>query len=128
MQLTNNFWLKEFNCNDGVEVPSTLIPTVQKLSNQLQVLRDYIGKPIYITSAYRHRTYNRMIGSNDRSQHVKAKAADIKVKGMSPEDVHVIIEMLIDRGDMLQGGLGLYDTFIHYDIRKTKARWDYRGR
>jgi hypothetical protein len=22
--------------------------------------------------------------------------------------------------------LGLYDTFVHYDIRGTKARWDYR--
>ena len=29
-------------------------------------------------------------------------------------------------GFMLQGGLGVYNTFVHYDIRKTKARWDYR--
>jgi hypothetical protein len=25
---------------------------------------------------------------------------------------------------MLQGGLGLYDSFVHYDIRGTKARWN----
>jgi hypothetical protein len=42
---------------------------------------------------------------------------------MKPVEVFAIIEDLIDRGDMLQGGLGLYNTFVHYDIRKTKARW-----
>jgi len=26
---------------------------------------------------------------------------------------------------MKEGGLGLYNTFVHYDIRGTKARWDY---
>ena len=34
----------------------------------------------------------------------------------------MIIEELIDMGHMLQGGLGLYDTFVHYDIRRTKVK------
>jgi len=24
---------------------------------------------------------------------------------------------------MLQGGVGLYPTFVHYDVRLKKARW-----
>ena len=53
------------------------------------------------------------------------RAADIVVKGMSPLAVHTTIELLIEKGDMLQGGLGLYEIrFVHYDIRGTKARWD----
>ncbi len=41
-------------------------------------------------------------------------------------DDFVLIEDLIDMGHMLQGGLGLYEEkgFVHYDIRKTKARWN----
>jgi uncharacterized protein YcbK (DUF882 family) len=53
------------------------------------------------------------------------RAADIVIKGMTPIEVSKIIEELISKGDMLQGGLGIYSSFVHYDIRVTKARWDY---
>ena len=36
-----------------------------------------------------------------------------------------LIESLINEGELLQGGLGKYNNFTHYDIRKNKARWDY---
>tara|TARA_R110000765_G_scaffold95664_1_gene180084 strand:+ start:989 stop:1156 length:168 start_codon:yes stop_codon:yes gene_type:complete len=52
------------------------------------------------------------------------RAADIVVKGMTPLAVHTTIELLIKKGDMLQGGLGLYKGFVHYDIRGTKSRWN----
>ena len=39
---------------------------------------------------------------------------------MTPLEVYNAIEKLIDDGDMLQGGLGLYDSFVHYDIRGTR--------
>ena len=52
------------------------------------------------------------------------RAADIAIKGMTPLEVSEIIEKLIAEGNMLQGGLGIYETFCHYDIRGTKARWN----
>ena len=48
----------------------------------------------------------------------------MQVKGMSPKDVYASIERLIELGEMKEGGLGLYNTFVHYDIRGTKARWN----
>ena len=53
------------------------------------------------------------------------KAADIRVKGMSPGEVATVIERLIDEGMMEQGGIGVYDEdgFTHYDCRGTRARW-----
>jgi uncharacterized protein YcbK (DUF882 family) len=97
-----------------------------KVANQLQILRNYIGKPITINSAYRSEEYNASIGGAKNSQHIMGRAADIVVKGMTPLAVHTTIELLIEKGDMLQGGLGLYEKkgFVHYDIRGTKARWD----
>ena len=123
MKLTNNFYLCEFACKDGVPVPEELIPNVKLLASNLQVLRDSIGKPIHINSAYRHTEYNRSVNGSVRSQHLYARASDIVVEGMHPNLVHELIEELIKEGKMKQGGLGMYNTFTHYDVRKTKARW-----
>jgi hypothetical protein len=48
----------------------------------------------------------------------------MKVKGMTPKQVLLVIERLIKEGKMMQGGIGVYNTFTHYDIRGTKARWN----
>ena len=125
--MTKNFSKEEFDCNDGSEMNIAIYHNMVKVANQLQILRNYIGKPITINSGYRSEEYNASIkGSSKKSQHVMGRAADIVVKGMSPLAVHTTIELLIEKGDMLQGGLGLYEKkgFVHYDIRGTKARWD----
>ena len=122
--MTKNFTKEEFDCNDGSEMNIAIYHNMVKVANQLQTLRNYIGKPITINSAYRSEEYNASIGGVKNSQHIMGRAADIVVKGMTPLAVHTTIELLIEKGDMLQGGLGLYDSFVHYDIRGTKARWN----
>ena len=131
MTLTENFTINEFECHDGTGVPWDLVENVQKLANNLQVLRDTIDKPIYVVSGYRNPTYNKRIGGAKRSYHMKAMAADIRVNGMNPKEVKAVIEVLIAEGKMEQGGVGLYTSsrknsstgFVHYDIRGRKARW-----
>lgn len=126
MKITKNFDLSEFACNDGTPVPEILLPNVTELANNLQVIRDALGKPVHINSGYRTVDYNKKVGGVSNSQHVIAKAADITVSGLTPKEVHAVIEGLIAQGKVRQGGLGLYDTFVHYDVRGTKARWDFR--
>jgi uncharacterized protein YcbK (DUF882 family) len=123
MKLTKNFNRSEFDCNDGSVMPKEVLLNIQKLANQLQVLRDCLGVTITVNSGYRSPSYNKKIGGVSNSQHVIGKAADITAKGYTPAQVNAIIEELIKSGDMLQGGLGSYSTFTHYDIRKTRARW-----
>ena len=122
MQLTKNFKLAEFKCRDGVLPEGELLDNCKELAENLQVLRDHIKKPIRIISGYRHPEYNKKIGGAKRSQHMFARAADIKVSGMAPAEVHATILKLIKAGDMKQGGLGKYSTFVHYDTRGTAAR------
>ena len=122
--MTKNFKLKEFKCKCGCDMPLEVYENVIKLSSQLQFLRDYTGRPITVNSAYRCPKHNKKIGGSKTSQHLLGKAADITIQSLKPAEVFMIIEDLIDMGNMLQGGLGLYDTFVHYDIRKTKARWN----
>ena len=123
MKLTNNFSLSEFKCNDGSLPRGEELANCQELAENLQILREYLGKPIRIISGYRPPEYNRRIGGAKRSQHIVAKAADIKVTGMAPAEVHAVVLKLIKTGEMKQGGVGKYSTFVHYDTRGTAARW-----
>ena len=95
MNLTENFKLSEFRCRDGSDVPEELMENVQLLAENLQILRDFFGKPIRVISGYRTPTYNRKIKGARRSQHMVAKAADIKIRGMLPAEVACEIVRLI---------------------------------
>lgn len=122
-KLTENFSLEEFKCKDGSNVPNEYLNNVIELAKNLQVLRDEIKKPITINSAYRSPKYNAKVGGAKNSQHLVAKASDLKVSGVTPRELANVIEKLIKEGKMKQGGIGVYNTFTHYDIRGTKARW-----
>ena len=123
MKLTTNFNLSEFACKDGTPVPDLFLPNVIELAKNLQVLRDALGKPIYINSAYRTAEHNEKVGGSPKSQHLIAKAADIRTSSLRPKEIADVIEVLIKEGKMKQGGLGVYDNFVHYDCRGKKARW-----
>lgn len=127
MQLEKNFNLDEFKCRDGSSVPEHLMDNVILLASNLQVLRDEIGKPIRIISGYRSPEYNKKIRGAKKSQHMLAKAADIIIDGVSPSEVKDIIVSLIKSGKMHSGGIGLYTTFTHYDVRGRNARWYGKG-
>jgi zinc D-Ala-D-Ala carboxypeptidase len=123
MQLSTNFELSEFACNDGTPVPRELEANVQLLADNLQILRDHIKEPIRINSAYRHPEYNKRIGGKPASLHLVAKAADITTKSYSPKRLAAIIEKLIAEKKLWFGGIGVYPGFIHVDTRKKRARW-----
>ena len=125
--MTKNFSIGEFNSKDGSKMPSEVYLNIVKLVGQLQFLRDYTGRAITVNSGYRspeHNSSDKVKGSKT-SQHLLGKAADITIEGLKPAEVYRLIDELIGMGLMLQGGLGLYEKkgFVHYDIRKNKARW-----
>jgi uncharacterized protein YcbK (DUF882 family) len=122
-KITENFSLAEFNCNDGSAMPNTVMIRIIQLAKNLQVLRDYLGVSITVNSGYRSPKYNTKIGGVKNSQHLLGNASDLMVKGFTPKQVAEAIEKLIKDGKMQQGGIGVYPTFTHYDIRGTKARW-----
>ena len=120
--ITKNFNINEFKCKDGTPVPSELLKNVIELANNLQIIRDYIDLPITILSAYRTEKHNKKVGGAKKSQHLQGKAADLLTE-LNSKKLYDIIEFLINEGKINEGGLGLYDIFVHYDIRGVKARW-----
>ena len=128
MKLTKNFSKSEFDCKSGEDMPSDVLENVKQLAVQLQAIRDYVGKPIRINSAYRSKAHNKAIGGVKTSQHILGKAADITIDTFTPDEVVSIIENMLTNemlGSFYIGGLGSYSTFTHVDIRDKKARWAY---
>lgn len=125
MQLTTNFALSEFTCHDaaGTPVPTQYLNNVRLLAEQLQVLRDELGRPVRVLCGYRTPAHNAAVGGVKASQHLVAKAGDVTVADLSPKQLGVVIERLISEGRMKQGGLGVYPGFVHYDVRGYRARW-----
>lgn len=117
--LSNNFKVKEFACNDG----SDTVPISDELVSLLQKIRDHFGVAVTINSGYRTSTYNKKVGGATNSQHVKGTAADIVAKGVDPLTVAQYAEYLMPNS----GGIGVYQTFTHVDVRTSRSRWDNRS-
>lgn len=122
-QLTKNFHIDEFRSKDGAQFPEDVKQNLLELAQNLQILRDYIGYPIYVTSGYRSIAHNKAVGGVKGSYHTKGMASDIYVKEYTPKALAEMIEYLIKEGKMKEGGLGVYDSFVHYDIQGLKRRW-----
>ena len=114
VKLSTNFKVKEFACKDGSDpifIDSELVEILQKI-------RNHFKKPVTITSAYRTPPHNSREGGTTYSQHLYGKAADIKISGVTPKKVADYAETLLDKG-----GIGIYNTFTHIDVRSVKSRW-----
>lgn len=125
MKLTENFSLSEFN-KHKFNMPNEVLDNLKMLAVQLEIIRSHFNSPIKINSGYRNLEYNRNIGSKDTSQHILGTAADIVVEGYTPDEVADALEFLISTGMLKEGGVGRYNSFTHYDIRGTRARWNYK--
>jgi len=123
VQVTKNFNLNEFNSKCGRPMPENIKKNIIELIHNLQVIRDEVKVPISITSGYRSPEHNAKVKGAKDSQHVKGTAVDFKVQGLTPKQVAVIVEKLIKEGKIKQGGVGIYPSWVHYDIRGVKARW-----
>ena len=118
-QLSANFKVREFACADGTDV----IFVSGELVEVLQQIRDHFGKAVTINSGYRTPAHNKKVGGAAYSQHLYGTAADIVVKGVIPKDVAAYAEKLLPN----TGGIGLYKTYVHIDLRSVRYRYDRTG-
>jgi uncharacterized protein YcbK (DUF882 family) len=134
VKLTQIFSLDELACHDDTPVPAEWVESrAVPLAETAQAIRDYIGRPLSVISGYRTPAWIERVGGAKGSQHVQAKALDLRAGNMTAADLHAAVLELYEAGKLPRlGGLGLYRTFVHIDIRDRKAdgsiaRWSGKG-
>lgn len=118
MNLTPNFTLDELTHTDHREFDNT--PNEAELAN-LRRLADFLeqikvvlgGKPIMINSAFRCAEVNKAVGSSDKSQHRRGCAADLRVPGMTPDQV---VSAIINSGLPYDQVIREFDRWTHVSI------------
>jgi uncharacterized protein YcbK (DUF882 family) len=84
----------------------------------LEAVRAALGAPVIVVSGYRSAAWNKKVGGAKDSYHVRGMAADIKMPGYTPKEVHAALDKAFP-----VCGLGLYASFVHVDCRPERARW-----
>jgi hypothetical protein len=92
MNLTEHFTLEELTTTDHREFDNTPNETERanlvRLAGLLELIKVALGgKPIMVNSAFRSKQVNDAVGSKDTSQHRIGCAADIRVPGVTPDQV-----------------------------------------
>jgi uncharacterized protein YcbK (DUF882 family) len=64
------------------------------VAHVLDPLRAGLGRPVRITSGYRHPAVNEAVHGSQASQHMQGEAADIKVEGVPAESLATAIVRL----------------------------------
>lgn len=114
-KLSANFKVREFACLDG----SDTIFVSDELVKILQKVRNHFGASVIINSAYRTEAHNKKVGGSANSQHKYGMAADIRINGVSPKTIATYLNTLMPNS----GGIGVYSSFVHIDVRTKKTRW-----
>ncbi len=114
-KLSTNFKVREFACLDGTDT----IFVSDELVKILQKVRNHFGASVIINSAYRTEAHNKKVGGSANSQHKYGMAADIRINGVSPKTIATYLNTLMPNS----GGIGVYSSFVHVDVRAKKSRW-----
>ena len=112
-QISNNFKVKEFKCNDGSD---KILVDSEFVKTKLQTIRNHFKSAVTINSAYRTPPYNKKVGGSSNSYHVKGRAFDIVVKGYRPSEVAKYARSIGIKGVIE------YNSFVHIDSR-PKQYW-----
>jgi len=123
---------KDFTAAEFVKTSTGIdnIPGAVELDNLshlvekvLQPLRDYVKRPIRITSGYRSPGVNAAVGgSSTTSQHMKGEAADFQIDGMTNQQIIDAVRMLKLPYDQIIDEQLRGSKWIHVSYSKTKNR------
>ena len=93
-----------------------------RVATALQIIRDYYGKPVIITSCFRPVAWEIKQGRRGGSQHTTGLAVDFYVIGVPLQEVYDFINSIFKQGGR---AINPKSKFIHLDLRPEYATWSY---
>ena len=119
--MTEHFTLEELTHTDHRTLDNTPNETelanIQRLAQFLEEVKTVLGgKPIMVNSAFRSKAVNDAVGSKDTSQHRIGCAADIRVPGMTPDQV---VRAVIASGLGYDQIIREFDSWTHISVPNT---------
>ena len=117
-QLSEHFTLEELTHTDHRELENipneTELANLKRLAEFLETVKTVLGgKPIMVNSAFRSKVVNDAVGSKDTSQHRVGCAADLRVPGMTPDEV---VKAIIASGIGYDQIIREFDRWTHISI------------
>lgn len=98
----------------GKEVLVNAVANLPRLADFLEQLKVLLGgKPIMINSGFRSEAVNTAVGSSNKSDHRRGCAADIRVPGMTPDEV---TKAIIASNLPFQQVIREFDRWTHVSI------------
>lgn len=95
-----------------------VVENLKKVMYILDIVRVYIGKPIFVNSGYRCKKLNETVGGVQKSMHIKGLAADFRTG--EKEDINTMFEFLKkNQKEFKIIELINYKTFIHIGVSET---------
>ena len=122
-QLTPHFTLDELTHTDHRDLDNTPneseTENLKRLAAFLEEVKTVLGgKPIMVNSAFRSKAVNDAVGSKDTSQHRIGCAADIRVPGMTPDEVvKAVIASKIGYDQVIRE----FDRWTHISVPNTSG-------
>jgi uncharacterized protein YcbK (DUF882 family) len=118
MNLSDHFTLEELTHTDHRELENipneTELANLKRLAEFLERVKTVLGgKPIMVNSAFRSKEVNDAVGSKDTSQHRVGCAADLRVPGMTPDEV---VKAIIASGIGYDQVIREFDRWTHISI------------
>jgi len=118
MQLSAHFTLEELTHTDHRELDNTPndieINNLKRLAEFLEQVKTVLGgKPVMVNSAFRSKAVNDAVGSKDSSQHRVGCAADIRIPGMTPDEV---VKAIIASGIGYDQVIREFDRWTHVSV------------
>lgn len=122
VRLSPHFLLSELRCHDGTAVPLKFWKNARAICARAEALRTKVGGPLIVTSGFRTVQWNKKVGGARGSYHLTASALDLTSRTVSAPVMHAAYLELIKAGVVPDGGLGLYENWIHIDLG-PRRRW-----
>jgi zinc D-Ala-D-Ala carboxypeptidase len=121
MNLTEHFTLEELTHTDHREFDNepneAELENIKRLAAFLEEVKTALGgRPIMVNSAFRSKQVNDAVGSKDTSQHRIGCAADIRVPGVTPDEV---VKTIIAAGLPYDQVIREFDRWTHVSIPNT---------